>query len=109
MQNNTAAFPFPSIGIAKILSPSTYPWGNEDKDLIQFHKDIIAVHKMNQEFLIGSLKELERDYNVIGYGRFTKHGQSAVLSPYIGTALSYSHRYTSWHPKSYPHSPAYLP
>ena len=57
----------------------TYPWGNEDKDLIQFHKDIIAVHKMNQEFLIGSLKELERDYNVIGYGRFTKHGQSAVL------------------------------
>ena len=47
--------------------------------MIQFHKDIIAVHKMNQEFLIGSLKELERDYNVIGYGRFTKHGQSAVL------------------------------
>ena len=57
----------------------TYPWGNEDKELIQFHRDIIAIHKTNREFLTGSLKDMEKDYNVIGYGRFTKQEQSAIL------------------------------
>lgn len=57
----------------------TYPWGNEDKELIRFHKDIIAIHKKYGEFLTGSLKYMESDYNVIGYGRFNKDGQSVVL------------------------------
>lgn len=57
----------------------TYPWGHEDHELIDFHKEIIRIHKRNKEFLTGSLKELARDYNVIGYGRFTKEGQSVIL------------------------------
>ena len=57
----------------------TYPWGHEDHELIDFHKEIIRIHKRNKEFLTGSLKELAGDYNVIGYGRFTKEGQSVIL------------------------------
>lgn len=57
----------------------TYPWGHEDQELIDFHKDIIRIHKRYKEFLTGSLKHLESDYNVIGYGRFTKQGQSVIL------------------------------
>ena len=57
----------------------TYPWGHEDKELIDFHKNIIRIHKSHKEFLTGSLKYLEADYNVIGYGRFTKKGQSVIL------------------------------
>ncbi|MBD5444636.1 MAG: glycoside hydrolase family 13 protein [Lachnospiraceae bacterium] len=57
----------------------TYPWGNEDKELIEFHKDVINIHKQNKEFLTGSLKYLDADYNVIGYGRFTSEQQSVIL------------------------------
>ena len=57
----------------------TYPWGHEDKELIDFHKEIIKIHKQNKEFLTGSLKYIEEDYNVIGYGRFTRQEQSVVL------------------------------
>ncbi|MCM1086618.1 MAG: glycoside hydrolase family 13 protein [Muribaculaceae bacterium] len=57
----------------------TYPWGHEDKDLIEFHKEIIQIHKRNEEFMTGSLKHMEADYNVIGYGRFTRNQQSLVL------------------------------
>ncbi|MDE6846677.1 MAG: glycoside hydrolase family 13 protein [Lachnospiraceae bacterium] len=57
----------------------TYPWGHEDQELINFHKDIIKIHKEHKEFLTGSLKYMEADYNVIGYGRFTRQGQSVIL------------------------------
>lgn len=57
----------------------TYPWGREDKELIRFHKDMIVIHKKNREFLTGSLKYMEGEHNVIGYGRFNKEEQSAIL------------------------------
>ena len=57
----------------------TYPWGQEDKELIQFHKDMIHVHKTCKEFLTGSLKHVVSDYNVIGYGRFNKDAQSLIV------------------------------
>lgn len=57
----------------------TYPWGHEDQELIAFHKEMIRIHKRNKEFLTGSLKFVEGDYNLIGYGRFTREGQSLIL------------------------------
>ena len=57
----------------------TYPWGKEDKELIQFHKDMISVHKSCKEFFTGSLKHVVSDYNVIGYGRFNKDAQSLIV------------------------------
>lgn len=70
------------IGVCGFTDPDnrrSYPWGREDKDLLEFHKEIIRIHKQNKEFLTGSLKYMEEDNNVIGYGRFTKDKQSAIL------------------------------
>lgn len=57
----------------------TYPWGNEDKDLLEFHKAIIAIHKNTPALLTGSLKELYGDYNVIAYGRFQKDSKAVAV------------------------------
>ena len=57
----------------------TYPWGHEDKELIQFHKDIIKIRKENDELKKGSTKFLYKDYNVISYGRFTRDSKSIVI------------------------------
>ncbi len=57
----------------------TYPWGHEDKELIDFHKKMIAIHKKCPEFKTGSIMVLGEDYGYIAYGRFVKDGQSAIL------------------------------
>lgn len=57
----------------------TYPWGHEDKELIDFHKKIIKIHKENKELLTGSLKYVLADYNVLGYGRFNREEQTLVI------------------------------
>ncbi|ROR25664.1 alpha-glucosidase [Mobilisporobacter senegalensis] len=48
----------------------TYPWGREDTDLINFHKDIIGIHKSFEALKTGALKFLAHQYNFISYGRF---------------------------------------
>lgn len=48
----------------------TYPWGNEDNDLIEFHKAMIRIHKESDAFKFGSLKYLVGDYNLLGFVRF---------------------------------------
>jgi len=57
----------------------TYPWGREDQELIQFHRDIIRIHKENEELKTGSLKFTDADYNVIGYGRFNSEERCLVV------------------------------
>ncbi len=57
----------------------TYPWGHEDKELINYHRDLIKMHKENEEFLSGSLRFLHKDFNVIAYGRFTDSSKSVVI------------------------------
>lgn len=48
----------------------TYPWGHEDLELIEFHRDIISIHKRNIALKKGSFRPLHEDYNVIAFGRF---------------------------------------
>lgn len=57
----------------------TYPWGHEDKELIQFHKDIIRIRRENPELRTGSLKNVDSDYNFIAYGRFRRNAQCLIL------------------------------
>ncbi|MBE5943662.1 MAG: glycoside hydrolase family 13 protein [Lachnospiraceae bacterium] len=49
----------------------TYPWGREDKELINFHKDIIKIHKNHEALMKGSVMFLYGGYKIISYGRFT--------------------------------------
>ncbi len=57
----------------------TYPWGREDKELIEFHKKMIRIHKLYSPLLTGSLMNLGQDYNYVAYGRFNKEEQIIVL------------------------------
>ena len=57
----------------------TYPWGHEDRELIEFHKQMIRVHKLNTVLLTGSLMNLGEDYNYVAYGRFDKEEQIVVV------------------------------
>ncbi len=57
----------------------TYPWGHEDHELIEFHRQMIRIHKENPELLTGSLKRELADYNVISYARFNRKEGCLVL------------------------------
>jgi alpha-glucosidase len=48
----------------------TYPWGYEDVELIQFHKDIISIHKSFEALQTGSILFLSGEPGLISYGRF---------------------------------------
>ena len=47
----------------------SYPWGKEDKELIDFHKEMIRIHKQSKALRIGSLHLLHGEYGIITYGR----------------------------------------
>ena len=57
----------------------SYPWGNEDKELIAFHKEMIRIHKENRELITGSGIILHKDYNVLAYGRFIRNNEIIVI------------------------------
>ncbi len=57
----------------------TYPWGHEDMDLLEFHRDIISIHKNTPALIKGSYKNIYGEYNVLSYGRFTKNSQAIVI------------------------------
>lgn len=56
----------------------TYPWGQEDTDLIAFHKEMIRIHKENPVIRTGSIRMLYCSDNVLTYGRFDKDEQIIV-------------------------------
>ena len=56
----------------------TYPWGNEDKELIEFHKEMIRLHKGNMALRRGSLKQLLAGTQVIAFGRFSGENRCVV-------------------------------
>lgn len=51
-------------------SRRAYPWGHEDEELIQYHKELIRIHKEHQVLRTGSLLFLFGEYQCISYGRF---------------------------------------
>ena len=75
----------------------TYPWGKEDVVLIDFHRDIIHIHKENEALRTGSLMflngtsangnhtgsnadgNLRADDNLLCYARFNRSQQFVVL------------------------------
>ena len=59
-------------------SRRTYPWDNQDLEMIEFHKYLGGIHKRNKALRTGSLKFLGYDYGIIMYGRFLDENRVAV-------------------------------
>ena len=57
----------------------TFPWGNEDKELQAFHKEVIRIHKEEKPLKKGSIKLLASDENLLAYGRFEAAEQIVVV------------------------------
>ena len=57
----------------------TYPWGNEDRELIRFHRAMIRIHRENPALRTGSLRMLEGGKDVLCYGRFNRTQQFVVI------------------------------
>ena len=56
----------------------TYPWGNEDMQMIAFHKEMIRIHKEYPVLRTGSLRMLSWANHVLTYGRFSEEEQIVV-------------------------------
>ncbi len=57
----------------------TYPWGNEDKDILSFYKEMIKIHKKYSALKCGSTEYLYTDYGIIGYGRWNSKEKIIVV------------------------------
>ena len=57
----------------------TYPWGKEDLEMIEFHKEMIGIHRAYPVLTTGSTRFLAMDHQFISYGRFDEQEQIIVL------------------------------
>ena len=60
-------------------SRRTYPWGQENRELVEFHKERIRIHKREKPLRTGSLKMLSWSSNVLAYARFQEGEQIIVV------------------------------
>ena len=70
------------VGLCGFTDPDnrrTYPWGRENKELLEFHKEMIRIHKEEKPLRKGSVKLLYSDYNVLAYARFQGDEQIVVV------------------------------
>ena len=67
------------VGFTDPDNRRTYPWGKEDQELLDFHRDIIRIHKRYDALKTGSLKFLGGDYQVMCYGRFNRRQQFIII------------------------------
>lgn len=60
-------------------SRRTYPLGQENRELVEFHKEMIRIHKREKPLRTGSLKMLSWSSNVLAYARFQEGEQIIVV------------------------------
>ena len=69
-------------GIAGFTDPDcrrTYPWGQEDEELLSFFKEIIEIHKSYSSIITGSLVTLNaKSKGMYAYGRWDKDNRIIV-------------------------------
>ena len=68
-------------GLAGFTDPDnrrTYPWGKEDRDLLEFYKRAIRIHKEYRTLTDGSYKDLGSGQQKVIYGRFSDRDQFVI-------------------------------
>lgn len=56
-----------------------FPWGREDRDIFEYYKAMISLHKKYGCIATGSLDYLHMDYGLICYGRWNADEKLAVI------------------------------
>lgn len=57
----------------------TYPWGKEDFELIEFHREMIAIHRRNPVLKFGSTKILKAEKEILAFARFDERDQMLTV------------------------------
>ena len=57
----------------------TYPWGRENRVVLDFHRKIISLRKRLPVLKRGSLEFLHNEHGILSYGRFDKSERVAVI------------------------------
>ncbi len=57
----------------------TYPWGREDLVLVDFHRDMIRIHRDSPALRVGSLKFLTGGEDLLCYARFNRKQQFIII------------------------------
>jgi alpha-glucosidase len=69
-------------GVCGFTDPDSrrpYPWGKEKKRMIDFHREMIRIHKTERPLRTGSLRMLYWEKDVLAYGRFVGDEQVVVI------------------------------
>ena len=57
----------------------TYPWGHENWELIDLHRELIRIHKQNEAFRTGSFRFLDSEDSLLCYARFSRSQQFVIV------------------------------
>lgn len=57
----------------------TYPWGHENRELIDLHRELIGLHKRHEAFRTGSFQFLESEDQLLCFARFNRKQQFVVI------------------------------
>lgn len=70
------------VGLCGFTDPDnrrTYPWGKEDEEMLEFHREMIRIHKREKPLRKGSIRMLYWEDNILAYGRFEAGEQVVVV------------------------------
>lgn len=71
-------------------SRRTYPWGRENKELLDFHKEAIRLHAGVKCLRMGSVKPLAMGRGYVAYARFDSNGTAVIVINASDTPLHLS-------------------
>lgn len=57
----------------------TYPWGHADYQLIDYHRDMIFLHKSSQALKTGAFQFLKCGRNLVSYARYTRDQKMVIV------------------------------
>ncbi|MQN01022.1 MAG: glycoside hydrolase family 13 protein [Lachnospiraceae bacterium] len=67
------------VGFTDPDSRRTYPWGNADYELIDYHRDLIYMRRFNEALRTGALNFLSSGRNYICYARFNETQKIVIM------------------------------
>lgn len=67
------------VGFTDPDNRRTYPWGSEDMDLLNFHREMIRIHKEHEAFKTGSIQYVWGEYNFLCYARYNRREHFLVV------------------------------
>ena len=67
------------VGFTDPDNRRTYPWGSEDMDLLNFHREMIRIQKEHEAFKTGSIQFVWGEYNFLCYARYNRREHFLVV------------------------------